>query len=100
MNYGALRRVRIERGNAQDIFILSFSYSNEMRSTPAAKMADLTRRGFIAFHGILACQPPEILLSNPSGRRSRRRVGLLAGMAMAEADRGCQFLNLVLDRPT
>ena len=43
MYHGELQRVRIERGNAQDILILSFSNGDEMRSTPAAKMADLTR---------------------------------------------------------
>ena len=43
MHYGALRRVRIQRGNAKNIFVLPFPYSDEMRSTLAAKMADLTR---------------------------------------------------------
>lgn len=98
VNYRALRRVRIERGNAQNIFILPFSNSNKMRATLAAKMANLTRRRFIALHDILTRKPPEFLASNPSGRCSRRRVGLLAGMAMAEADRGCQFVNFILDR--
>lgn len=98
--YGALRRVRIERGNAQNIFVVSFPDRNEMRATLAAKMADLTRRRFIAFHGMFTRKPPEILPSNPSGRRSRRRVGLLTGMAMTEADRSRQFINLVLDCST
>ncbi len=41
--YGALRRVRIERGDAQNIFVLPFSDSYEMRPTLAAKMADFAR---------------------------------------------------------